>query len=30
MLHSAESIFWQFAAEYFREFKMEFENILSC
>jgi hypothetical protein len=30
MLHSAESIFWQFAAEYFRELETEFENILGC
>jgi hypothetical protein len=30
MLHSAESIFWQFATEYLREFEKEFENILGC
>jgi hypothetical protein len=30
MLHSAESIFRQFAAEYLREFETEFENILGC
>jgi hypothetical protein len=30
MLHSAESIFWQFVAEYLREFEPEFENILGC
>jgi hypothetical protein len=30
MLHSAESIFWQFAAEYLREFETEFEYILVC
>jgi hypothetical protein len=28
MLHSAESIFRQFAAEFLREFETEFENIL--
>jgi hypothetical protein len=28
MLHSAESIFRQFGAEYLREFETEFENIL--
>jgi hypothetical protein len=28
MLHSAESIFRQFEAEYLREFEKEFENIL--
>jgi hypothetical protein len=28
MLHSAESNFRQFAAEYLREFEMEFLNIL--
>jgi hypothetical protein len=30
MLHSVESIFRQFAAEYLREFETEFENILGC
>jgi hypothetical protein len=30
MLHSAETIFWQFAAEYLRELETEFENILGC
>jgi hypothetical protein len=30
MLHSAEKIFRQFVAEYFREFETEFENILGC
>jgi hypothetical protein len=30
MLHSAESIFRQFVAEYIREFETEFENILGC
>jgi hypothetical protein len=29
-LHSAESIFRQFAAEYLREFEAEFEHILGC
>jgi hypothetical protein len=27
---SGESIFWQFVAEYLREFETEFENILGC
>jgi hypothetical protein len=30
MLHSAESNFRQFAAEYLRKFEKEFENILGC
>jgi hypothetical protein len=30
MLHSAESIFRQFVAEYLGEFETEFENILGC
>jgi hypothetical protein len=29
-LHSAESIFRQFAAEYLLEFETEFENIIGC
>jgi hypothetical protein len=30
MLHSAESIFRQFGAEYLREFETGFENSLGC
>jgi hypothetical protein len=30
MLHSEESNFRQFAAEYLREFETEFESILGC
>jgi hypothetical protein len=30
MLHSAESNFRQFAAEYISEFETEFKNILGC
>jgi hypothetical protein len=30
MLHNAESIFWQFVADYLGEFETEFKNILGC
>jgi hypothetical protein len=30
MLHTAESIFRQFVAEYLGELETEFENILGC
>jgi hypothetical protein len=30
MLTPRSRLFWQFAAEYLREFETEFENILVC